>query len=159
MNVSDWLLDGFAATIVLTTLYGVSQGMRLTRMSFPLLIGTMFTDNRERARVYGALVHFGNGILFSYLYVVLFEQLGMSNWWVGTLFGTIHALFLLTVVLPILPSIHPRLASEYHGPTATRYFEPPGFMGLNYGIQTPVATLVSHAAFGAVLGTFYHLKG
>ncbi len=157
MNISGWLIAGFAGTVVLTTVQGIAQGLRLTRMSFPLLIGTMFTENRERARVYGALVHFANGMLFSYVYVLVFDTLRSANWWIGLIVGLIHALFLLTVMLPIMPSIHPRLASEHHGPTATRYFEPPGFMGLNYGIQTPAATLISHAAFGAVLGTLYHV--
>jgi hypothetical protein len=34
--------------------------------------------------------------------------------------------------------------------------EPPGFMGVNYGVVTPVAVFVTHAIFGAVLGAFYH---
>jgi hypothetical protein len=35
--------------------------------------------------------------------------------------------------------------------------EPPGFMALHYGIQTPLSILLSHAAFGAILGAFYRL--
>jgi len=37
-----------------------------------------------------------------------------------------------------------------------RQLEPPGFLGLHYGIQTPISIVLAHVAFGAVLGGFYH---
>ena len=58
----------------------------------------------------------------------------------------------VVVVVPLLPSIHPRMASEQQGPTATRLLEPPGFMATHYGMRTPIAVLLSHAVFGAMLG-------
>jgi hypothetical protein len=58
-----------------------------------------------------------------------------------------------------MPGIHPRMASEQHGPNADRQLEPPGFMALNYGIRTPVSVFLAHAVFGAVLGSLYHLAG
>jgi hypothetical protein len=30
--------------------------------------------------------------------------------------------------------------------------EPPGLFGLNYGVQTPVVTVVAHLAYGIALG-------
>jgi hypothetical protein len=50
------------------------------------------------------------------------------------------------------------MASEQHGPEAQNMLEPPGFLALHYGVQTPLAILLSHAVFGAILGAFYHLK-
>lgn len=35
--------------------------------------------------------------------------------------------------------------------------EPPGFMKLNYGSVTPLATLVAHAAYGTIVGGFVSL--
>ena len=58
-----------------------------------------------------------------------------------------------------MPGLHPRMASEQHGPNANRMLEPPGFMALNYGIQTPVSVFLAHAVFGAILGSLYHLVG
>ena len=69
----------------------------------------------------------------------------------------LHGLFVLVIGMAMLPGIHPRIASEQHGPTANRQLEPPGFMAINYGIRTPISVLVSHAVFGAVLGAFYKL--
>jgi hypothetical protein len=76
----------------------------------------------------------------------------------GLLIGLGHGLFVLTVGAQLLPSLHPRMATERHGPTARRQLEPPGFMALNYGYQTPVSVFLSHAVFGAILGALYHLS-
>jgi hypothetical protein len=32
--------------------------------------------------------------------------------------------------------------------------EPPGFLLLNYGIGTPVVTVLAHIAYGAIIGAF-----
>ncbi len=46
-------------------------------------------------------------------------------------------------------------ASEQQGPTVMRQLEPPGFLALNYGYQTPVSVLIAHLAYGVILGSFY----
>ena len=157
MNWGSWILSGFIATLALSTLLVGSQGFRLTRMNVPYLLGTIITPERERARLYGFFVHLVNGWVFSFFYIYIFEARHMVNWWFGLLIGLAHALFLLTVVMSLLPSIHPRMASERKGPTSRRQLEPPGFMALNYGYQTPISVFIAHAVFGAILGSLYHL--
>ena len=157
MNVASWLLWGFASTLLLTTTLAVSQALGLTRMNMPYMLGTMFTADRDRARLYGFVAHLVNGLVFSLLYVFVFQSWGVANWWRGSLIGVLHGLFVLVIGMAMLPGIHPRIASEQHGPTANRQLEPPGFMAINYGIRTPISVLVSHAVFGAVLGAFYKL--
>ena len=157
MNVASWLLWGFASTLLLTTTLAVSQALGLTRMNMPYMLGTMFTADRDRARLYGFVAHLVNGLVFSRLYVFVFQSWGVANWWRGSLIGVLHGLFVLVIGMAMLPGIHPRIASEQHGPTANRQLEPPGFMAINYGIRTPISVLVSHAVFGAVLGAFYKL--
>jgi len=49
MNWGGWLLWGFVGTVVLTAMMAGSQGMRLTRMNLPYMLGTMFTADRDRA--------------------------------------------------------------------------------------------------------------
>lgn len=155
LNVTNWLLWGFAATVVLTLVLSGSQSLGLTRMNIPYLVGTMFTPNRDRARVYGILVHLLNGWIFSFVYVAAFHASGLFVWWAGVLIGLVHGAFVLVVALPAMPGLHPRMASELHGPTAARMLEPPGFMGTHYGIQTPLWSLAAHALFGGMLGALY----
>src|SRR5438128_1647920 len=158
MNWNSWLLWGFVATIVETTISAASQSMGLTRMNIPFLLGTMFTPDRDRAKLYGFGAHLIFGWIFSLLYIFIFMSLGAAGWWRGAIIGTLQALFVLVALMSVLPGVHPRMASEHHGPTAQRVLEPPGFMALHYGVRTPIAVLVSHAVFGAILGGFYHLR-
>ena len=74
------------------------------------------------------------------------------------LIGIVQAVFVLTMLLPILPALHPRMANEQYGPTVVRQLEPPGFLGLHYGIRTPISILIAHAIFGVILGAFYVVK-
>lgn len=115
----------------------------------------MFTANRDRAKVIGFVFHFLNGWLFTLLYALFFKQFGFAAWWLGGLLGIAHAAFVLVGLLPLLPSGHPRMASEVHGPDSTLLLEPPGFLALNYGYQTPIVTLIAHLAYGLVLGSLY----
>lgn len=152
----DWIFWGFVATLALVVTESIAQGLGLTRLNLPLILGAAFTPDRDRARAMGIGLHILMGWAFSFFYVIAMNMLGGPNWYRGTLIGLCHALFICVIGWQALPGIHPRMASETHGPTSARMLEPPGFMGLNYGVSTPVAVFVTHAIFGAILGVFYH---
>lgn len=149
------LLWGLLATVAMTTIIHASQGLGFSRLSLSFLVGSLFTGNRARASVIGFMFYTIGGWVFAAFYWWVFVGLGIASWWLGALLGGLHALFLLVVVLPLLPYLHPRMATEYDGPTATRRLEPPGFMGLNYGRRTPLTACVGHAVYGAILGACY----
>jgi hypothetical protein len=155
MNWPSIILWGFVATALLTMLMRGSQALGLTRMDLPFMLGTMFSSNREHAKLYGFLIHLVNAWVFSLLYALLFEVMGYAEWWLGGTSGLIHGLFVLMVALPIIPGLHPRMASEYSGPVTLKPLEPPGFMALNYGKRTPIVILASHILYGTILGLFY----
>jgi len=155
MNWGGWLLWGFVGTVVLTISMAGSQGLRLTRINLPYMLGTMFTANRDRAKALGFGLHLINGWIFALLYVAAFNSWGRSSWWLGALIGLVHSMFVLTAGMRLVPGIHPRMASEQHGPTVARQLEPPGFLALNYGVQTPVSVIAAHVLFGSILGGFY----
>ncbi|HEY3111918.1 MAG TPA: hypothetical protein VGL23_24405 [Chloroflexota bacterium] len=157
MNWRDGLLWGFAGTVVLTGLMSGSQGLGLTRMSMPFMLGTMITPDRDRAKLVGSLVHLVNGWWLAAIYAAAFRSWRRASWWLGAGIGLVHGLFVLLVVMPLLPGLHPRMASEQRGPTPTRQLEPPGFLALNYGRRTPLSVLLAHVSYGAVLGAFYRL--
>ena len=157
MSLWNWALWGLVGTLVLTTMAAAAQGLRLTRMNLPLMLGTMVTPDRDRAKLYGFGVHLFNGWIFAFFYVAIFHSLHRATWWIGGLLGLVHALFVLTVGMRLLPGLHPRMASEQHGPTVARQLEPPGFLGLNYGVRTPIMVVLSHIVFGMILGTFYRV--
>ncbi|MFO7181498.1 MAG: hypothetical protein DIU78_022530 [Pseudomonadota bacterium] len=155
MNWGSWLLWGFASTVVLTTILAGSQGLGLTRMNLPYMLGSMVTPNRDRAKLYGVALHLVNGWIFSLIYVGAFHATGVFTAWFGAAIGFVHAAFVLVVAMPVLPAMHPRMASELRGPTVVRQLEPPGFLARNYGVRTPISVIVAHVVFGALLGFFY----
>lgn len=154
MNWKIWLFWGTIATLAQLAFEVGTQGLRLTRMSLPYMLGTMFTQNRSRAKLLGFAQHIVNGLLFTLVYVAAFHLIGKQTWWVGAMVGAAQATFVLLVVMTLLPEIHPRMASERYGPTAMKQLEPPGLLALNYGTKTPLSILISHVLFGTILGSF-----
>jgi uncharacterized membrane protein YagU involved in acid resistance len=157
MNLPSALLAGGFATLALTSALAASQGLGLSRLSLPLVLGTAFTADRRRANVYGFGLHLLNGWLCGLLYALACEALHRADWWLGALLGGAQAIFILAALLPFLPSLHPRMASEHTGPSTRSQLEPPGFLALNYGRSTPVVVLLAHLLYGAVFGAFYTL--
>jgi hypothetical protein len=90
--------------------------------------------------------------------VAAFESWHRTNWVLGGGIGLLHAVAVLTVAMPLIPAIHPRMVSPYFGPTPNRQLQPPGFLALHYGRRTPLVTLLAHVAYGVILGSFYHLE-
>jgi hypothetical protein len=158
MNRSSTILWGFVATVFLTGIMAGSQGLGLTRMNIPFMLGTMFTPNRDRAKLIGFVAHLLNGWAFATAYAAAFESWRRATWWLGAAIGLVHGSFVLVAATPIWPVMHPRMASEQRGPTPTRQLEPPGFLALNYGRRTPISVLLAHLVYGAILGAFYRLK-
>lgn len=153
-----FLLWALLATVAMTAILGGSQGLGLSRLSLPFLIGTMFTDDRRKALLLGFVIYTVGGWLFALIYFAIFLSVNIFTWWFGMLVGILHGIILLTWALPLLPYIHPRLASEYNGVTSERQLEPPGFLALNYGRRTPVTTLIGQAVYGLTLGGFLQLS-
>ena len=151
-HVESTVLWGLAATVALTTVLMGSQGLGLSRLSLPYLVGTFFSGSRSAAYVVGSTVYLLGGWIFAFGYSWVFLFLEQGSWWLGGALGLVHGLFLLVVVLPMLPHLHPRMATEYDGPTALQRLEPPGFMGLHYGRRTPLTTLFGHLLYGVILG-------
>ena len=152
------ILWGLIATVSMTSIMQASQGLGLSRLSLPFLIGSAFTANRSKATVWGFLLYVIGGWLFAFVYFLFFTSVGIFTWWLGAIVGAIHGLFLLTCAIPMMPYVHPRMASIHHGASSRRQLEPPGFMAINYGYQTPFTTLFAQAVYGAVLGACVQLQ-
>jgi hypothetical protein len=126
----------------------------LTRMDLPLMLGTIASSDLDKARVVGLFMHLANGQIFGIFYMFAFSLLDRASWWLGGIFGAVHGAAALTLIVPLLPGIHPRMSSESSGPEIDNVLEPPGLFGLNYGRETGIVMLLAHIVFGTILGTF-----
>ena len=158
MSIWGALAGGFAGTLVLTTILRAASELRLTRIDLPFLLGTALTANRLRAKALGYALHFLAGFIFALVYYAIFVAIDRSGWWLGAIFGFVHALFAGTALVNLLlPLVHPRMGSPLTGANTTALLEPPGFLMLNYGLQTPLVNIVAHIAYGALVGGFIQL--
>jgi hypothetical protein len=148
------IVGGLLGTVVLTTALRAASELGLTRIDLPFLLGTAATQDRIRAKVVGYALHFVFGVLFALGYAV-FAVIDRTGIVLGALLGLIHALFAGTALVNILlPAVHPRMGTGFDAAGSAPLFEPPGFMLVNYGRETPVAMIVSHIAYGAIVGGF-----
>jgi hypothetical protein len=147
------IAGGFLGTLVFSTVTKAASEMALTRMDLPLLLGTTVTENRRKARAIGFFFHLCLGILFAVVYAGFFQIVGRDTWWIGALFGMVHAVFTATVLVNVLlPIVHPRMATSETAANEIALIEPPGFLMLNYGRSTFLVSLAAHIAYGTVIG-------
>jgi hypothetical protein len=159
MSVWGAIAGGFAGTLVLTTALRAGNELNLTRMDLPFLLGTAFSEDRTRAKAIGYLLHFVAGMAFALTYYAIFLAIDRSGWWLGAVFGLAHGLFSGTALTNILlPLVHPRMGTSSTAAPSAALLEPPGFMMLNYGRQTPLVSLAAHVAFGTIVGGFVGLS-
>jgi hypothetical protein len=60
MDWAGWALFGLIATAALTAVMIAAQMAGLTRLDLPLLLGTIVTEDPDRARVAGFVIHLGS---------------------------------------------------------------------------------------------------
>ncbi|MEJ2374100.1 MAG: hypothetical protein P8Y53_03745 [Pseudolabrys sp.] len=157
INVGSILVWGFVATSAMTVLLEGARYLNFSRMSLPFLFGAFVTGDHARAMLYGSALYLIGGWLFALLYAWFFEEIGFANWWLGLLLGILHGALLLMVFLPVMTELHPRMATERSGLTEIKQIEPPGPIGLHYGIHTPLVTMIGQLVYGLVMGARYHL--
>jgi hypothetical protein len=151
-GVVDIMIWGVLAALSMIALLYASQNLGWTRLNLPFLLGSAFTGDRRAANVLGFLLYLVIGWLIAFFYYLIFELAGGAHWWIGAITGFVHGMLVLTAFFPLLPYLHPRMASEYDGPDVVRRLEPPGFLGLHYGYRTPVIALLAQVMYGAILG-------
>jgi len=158
MDWAGWALFGLVATTALTAVMIAPQLAGLTRLDLPLVLGTVVTADPDRARVAGFFIHLVVGMGFALGYAAMFALVHSATWWLGALLGLLHVAVALMVLLPLLPGVHPRMASHRAGPASTAVLEPPGLLALNYGVQTPAVAIAAHLVYGIVLGLLFQVR-
>lgn len=160
MSISGALAGGFVGTLVLTTALRAANELRLTRVDLPFLLGTVVTGDRARAKALGYLLHVAAGEAFALVYHAVFTAIDTTGWLIGALLGLLHGIVAATALVNVLlPVIHPRMGSTLSAANSSPLLEPPGFLMLNYGRGTPIATVVAHVAYGAIVGGLASIAG
>jgi hypothetical protein len=154
------IVGGVAGTLVLTTILRAASEVGLTRIDLPFLLGTAVTADRVRAKAVGYALHFVFGLLFALAYYAIFTVIDEAGVLLGALFGLVHAFFAASALVNVLlPVVHPRMGTGFHAAGSAPLLEPPGFLLLNYGRQTPLVTVIAHVIYGGIVGGFVAWSG
>ena len=154
------VVGGLAGTFVLTEMLRAAGELGWTRIDIPFLLGTAVTTDRVRAKAAGYALHLVFGLLFALGYWVIFVVVRESGVLLGALLGLLHALFASTALVNVLlPVVHPRMGTGFDAAGSSPTLEPPGFLLLNYGRQTPLVTVLGHIVYGAIVGGFASWAG
>ena len=94
MDWAGWAVFGLVATTCLTAVMILAQLAGRTRLDLPLMLGTITTEDPDRAPVAGFAIHRGIGQVFAVFYAAGFAALDRSEWWLA------HAAVALTVLVP-----------------------------------------------------------
>jgi hypothetical protein len=159
------LVAGLAATLVMTAMMTMSSAAGMTRMpSMPLVMGSMMTGDPARARRLGGMIHYVlmGTIIFGLAYAALFSAFGTASALTGILVGAVHGLIVGAVGMPMMPTMHPRMAAPSDSDTpavdlsgGTVTLSAPGFFAFRWGAMTPVGLVAGHVVYGLVLALIY----
>ncbi|HUY03425.1 MAG TPA: DUF6789 family protein [Rhodocyclaceae bacterium] len=132
-SVGKGIVAGFIATIVLSAFMLMKQAMGVMPQLNPVaMIAHMMG---AQTLIAGWIAHFFIGsVMWGIIYAWLDPGLPGPHWIRGIIFATGAWLVMMVVVMPMAGV---------------------GFFGLTLGMMAPIATLVLHWIFGAVLGWTY----
>ena len=74
----------------------------LPRIDIVSMLGGLAAPNKQDAVTLGGAIHFTMGIFFAMIYAGLWSiGIGSPTWWWGLIFGTVHGLLLMLVLLAV----------------------------------------------------------
>ena len=150
LNLGDSVWVGLAATGVMTVVMYALPVVGLPRTDVTLILGSMLRLPRNRAPYYGALMHFGMGVVFAFLYAFAFLILDVRpNWWIGLLAGIVHWALVMLAMDPF---------GDVHREIQAGRMKPPGLFMSNLGAEYAAASLVRHLVFGGMVGALFNLS-
>lgn len=159
------LLSGLVGTLVMTAMMTMSKAAGMSDMPpMPLVMGSMVDGDRRRALAMGTLAHYVvmGTVVFGLVYAALFTAFDNDAWWIGAVVGAVHGVLVGAIFMPMMPSMHPRMAAvgevgstvdtDERGEVVIRS---PGFFGKDWGGMTPAGLVMGHAVYGLVAALVY----
>lgn len=137
-NLGNGMLAGFVATVVLSALMLMKSQMgmmpQVNAIQMLTKMGATYAGLPLNPAI-GWMMHFFIGtVMWGILFALLVPRLTGAYWVKGVWFSVGAWLLMMVLAMPMAGA---------------------GFFGLNLGIGAPIATLVLHLIFGAVMGGTY----
>jgi len=144
---------GAAAATLMTVFLVALRSARLTSLDFEMMLGSLVTHSfLPSAWLFGLILHVILGGIIACAYAAGFEKLAYRDRGkAGLAFGFFHALLSGTMVMGIIPLVHPFL----NGMAQAGFLSAPGPFAVHYGKMTPWIFIMLHLFYGAVVARLY----
>lgn len=140
-------LAGLAGALGLTVVMAVGTALRMARLNFPMLLGSMLQPPGPRALLIGLIWHLVNGIIFAALYALSLGLAGIQpDWGVILALGVFH-FAIAGLLLWLIGRVHPRIR-QGHMPA-------PRSFGTRYGARGVILLLLAHVAYAAIVAAAF----
>lgn len=158
------LVAGFAGTAVMSVMMKMSASMGMTDMPpMELVTGAMLTGDETRAKQVGTFIHWImlGTVVFGLGYAAVFTAVDDAGVVTGLLVGALHGIVVGLVFMPMMPTMHPRMAADapIDGTVGTVdgavQLSAPGVFGARWGSMTPVGLVLGHVVYGIVAALVY----
>lgn len=137
VHIRDAIIAGSTGRMAMLLLIYGGPLLGLPRIDVVSSLGSLAAPNKQDAVTLGGAIHFTVGILFAIIYATLWSVgIGGPTWWWGLIFGAIHGLLVIVMLL---------LAMRRYPPLSE----------IISGLPVMVAILLNHIVFGVVVALVY----
>ena len=147
------ILAGVIGGLAFLAVVYMGLEVRMTRMDFLRVLGSMMAPKASRRSVYaiGVAIHLMASAVFGLIYAGILTavdvaSVGSAATW-GVLIGAVHGIGVLIVLPMMLAMAHPLVR--------TGDLERPGALMTGFGSMTPAGSLAAHVVFGLVAASIY----
>lgn len=147
MDVIGFIVAGSVGTVAISIIMAMAPAMGMPKMDIVGMLSTMFNKPN---RTLGWIMHFMMGIVFAFIYALLWSAgIGSPTWLGGLIFGAVHWL-VVGIVMGMVPMMHVGIRNGD--------VQPPGvWMMNNGGMMAFAGGLAGHLVFGLVVALVYAL--
>jgi hypothetical protein len=136
-HIRDAIIAGSTGRMAMLLLIYGGPLVGLPRIDVVSALGSLAAPNKQDAVTLGGAIHFSMGVLFAIIYAAFWSVgIGSPTWWWGLIFGAIHGLLVITLLLVVI-RMRPQLSE------------------LANGLPVMVAILLNHMIFGVVVALVY----
>lgn len=137
VDIRDAIVAGSTGRMVMILLIYIGPFFGLPKIDAVSLIGSLAAPNKQAAVTLGGAIHFSLGVLFAVLYAALWSLgIGSPTWYWGLLFGTVHGLLVISMLLVVM-RMFPPLSEHFSTRTVM------------------LAILLNHMVYGVIVAVVY----
>jgi hypothetical protein len=137
VDVRDAIIAGSTGRMAMLLLIYGGPLIGLPRIDVVGMLGSLAAPNKQDAVTLGGAIHFSMGILFAIIYAALWSVgIGSPTWWWGIIFGAVHGLLVIALLLVVMHRL-PRPSASITG------------------LAVMGAILFNHIVFGVVVALVY----